>query len=226
MKTPKRKDPRSWFLALLLVIVVVVAWFMAPYFLPVYAWLHLDWNTLATETGIPLEQLQEERDFVFRYAPRGENDPTPWQLISHRHGSVTPDWMTDEHGTLIDEYQTLIRVHIVSDGHGDSPSTMWINAGITSNIYWEARGWRLPPGSLGRSGPRGVVLIRQSSWRRCNYSQALFYDGTIRRGLRRSEDLERGWISDDDPYLFPYRQDGYQPPERQKEEQEPENDEP
>ena len=212
MQTPKRKDPRSWLLALLLVAVIVVAWFMAPYFLPVYAWLHIDWPSMAQELDIPLEQLQDERDFVFRYAPRGDNDPIPWQLISVRHGSVTPDWMTDDHGRLIDEFQTLIRVHLVSDGHGKSPSAMWINAGIATNIYWQARGWRLPPGALGRSGPRGVILFQQNTWRRCDNNQSIYYHSTIRQGLRRGIDHERGWITDDDPHLFPDRQDDYQPP--------------
>ncbi len=222
MAGKKRKDPRTYMLLFLLGAVVVTAWFVAPYFVPVYRHLHVDFQEIAAKYDIPQEALEQPQEMFLRYAPRGEGDPAPWQLISQQADQHTPDWLhrfdpaTEEEGYG----PMLIRVWVILDGDGEPPSTMRINSGLRRDLYWSGQGWRLPPGALGvGKGKRTVVLMRQNTWSKCDVTTAEVLHGAVRSGLKKP-DSPKGYVTDDDPELYPTRDDGYRrPPPPPEEEQ-------
>ena len=71
----------------------------------------------------------------------------------------TPDWIVDEDGDKIDEWQTLVRAVVISDRTGEGPGGLFTQVGGTAiDRYFEASGVRLPPGSLGQVQGRAVFL--------------------------------------------------------------------
>ena len=62
-------SPILWLIVL--VFLGIVGWNVAPMFLPMYRWLNVDMNAIATKHSIPIEQLDKPVIMTFRYNPRG-----------------------------------------------------------------------------------------------------------------------------------------------------------
>lgn len=193
-----------------LVLVGGVGWFVAPYVLPVYRWLEVDFQVLAQEAKVPVEKLMREQDVLLRYAPRPprgeETDPMPWQIIQESNKS-TPDWEKTPKGSKVDETKTLVRVSLLSDGTGQPPSATFASeGGIGKDRYFKARGWRLPAGVLGQDRYRPVFLMKVGSMEKLELGKAIMWQGNLKMVDKQGDS---GWISDDGDY-FKWRHDDFQ----------------
>ena len=74
--TSKRKESKGP-LYVLIVGLLIIAWFVAPLFLPVYKWLHVDLEAEASRAKVSIDALKQEYDFILRYNPRGNDHRDP-----------------------------------------------------------------------------------------------------------------------------------------------------
>lgn len=164
----------------------IIAWYVAPWFLPMWAWQKLDFEKLARDKGVPVAELRREFTMVVRHAPRGDDDPVPWQIVS-----MEPVW------DKADEHQYLVRATVVSDRTGMPPSGLLLNSGHRRDRYFRITAWRLPPGSLDFNRQRPVVVYRGGSLEKLDIPQAESADGTIRDARWENDDLEvdDGWMA-------------------------------
>lgn len=165
---------------------LIVAWYVAPLFLPVWRWQYLDFEKLAKEKAVPVAELSRQFTVVVRHAARGDNDPVPWQIVS-----MTPAW------DKADEHEYLVRATVVSDRSGAPPSQLLLNSGHRRDIYFRATAWRLPPGSLGFNAKRPVIVYDGGSFEKLDISQAEAAAGNIKDGHWENDDLEvdDGWVA-------------------------------
>lgn len=182
------------FIAAVVVLVplLIGAWFALPLFLPMYLWTKVDFRAIAQRYGMSEEALRTKFSMRVRYEPRGEGDPHPWQIID-----MQPAWNT-VHPAAEDESEVLVRCVFLSANDGQPPSTMLIG-GTYKDRYWRVQGWRLPPGSLGHHPKRPVVIYDPMSKELMDITSA----DMTRREVQR-------WESDDE---WPERDDGWSPPE-------------
>ena len=120
---------------------LVVAWFMAPSFLPMYRWLDMDWQAAAdAHAEVTLDQIKQPVDVQLRYAPRANmvDDPMPWQVI------VT-DGAPANWPEYRDAYEMLVRIHLVSDRDGDAMAKLFTTGSTAQDRYFKAQGWALLP---------------------------------------------------------------------------------
>jgi len=199
--------------------VLLLLWMIAPWFFPVYRWLHVDFQQLAADFDVSQEELADKQRMTFYYNPRGKDDPLPWQIMVGNQPEP-PSWAVYPGGEeVVEEFDMLVRVDLISDRTGESPST-FMKGGAYYDNFFEARAWRLPAGALGRTHTRPVVLVDGSTWKKLPISSGK----PLARELKR--DLNRGnWVTDDDPDLFPWREDDYLPPKLRPPDPEPEEDE-
>ena len=152
-------SPILWLIVL--VFLGIVGWNVAPMFLPMYRWLNVDMNAIATKHSIPIEQLDKPVTLTFRYNPRGDldEDPAPWQLLIYSRVTRRLTGSSMQEGDKIDEWQTLVRAVVLSDRTGRRSRWFFTQVGGTAiDRYFEATGVRLPPGSLGQVDGRAVFL--------------------------------------------------------------------
>jgi hypothetical protein len=183
----------GWIAVLAVLIpLLIAAWFAAPMFVPIYRWTKVDLPKLATATGSSEAQLGTWYQMQLRYAPRGEGDPLPWQIISSQppYEQVYPD--------AIPEDLLLVRCTLRSANTGEAPGTTFINSSWKDH-YYTAKALRLPPGTLGSNPKRPLVIYEALDFKRMDVTGA---DNARRTVLN--------WESDD---LWADRDDGWSPPE-------------
>lgn len=185
-----------------IVVLGVVAWLVAPLFLPVWRWTELSFEEVAATHKIPVEQIVEA-PYRLHFNPRAKNDPLPWQIVV-ADGKETPSWVVDPDGEPVDEYQTLVRVELINDRTGEKPGEMFLG-GTQWDKFFRCRGWRLPAGALGRTHTRPIVVYKGSSFEKFPIGETKSFDPWLKQQLRSGE-----YITDEDPdYGFVWRQDPF-----------------
>ena len=171
--TTKRKESKGP-MFVVLIILLIVGWFVAPLFFPVYLWLHVDLEEEARRAGVPLETLKIEHDIILRYNPRGNDkrDPAPWEILE-----MSPEWFeqNSKEWPREDEFEISVRCVILSDQTGEPPNKLFIG-GLEKDRYFRCKGIRLKPGSLGSTSTRPVVLYRGSTWEKLDPSMSFEYN--------------------------------------------------
>jgi hypothetical protein len=172
----------------------LLAWFAAPFVLPVYRWQYVDFPALAKKYDIAESELRQEFSMVVYYHPRTgvTNDPSPWQIVESN-----PSWKSINPNNIDEMLPTplLVRCTLVSDKDGEPISKLWIHNN-ESERFFKIRAWRLPPGALGKNAKRPVVL----------YSS--FETADINYGIPKYQAI-LGWDNDDH---LRERDDGIGPP--------------
>ena len=155
--------------------VLVIAWIVAPYFLPMYRWLDLDWQAAAdVHSKVSLADVQQNRKFIVRYNPRDSvaNDPIPWQIVLENESSLPKSW-PDHEG----EYDICIRLNIYSDRDGKVLPKLFTVGSTVQDRYFNVEGWALPPKSLGSTNPRPVLLLDRWSMSKMTIGEAKGVEG-------------------------------------------------
>lgn len=190
----KAKNSGSTIVALFIVVVLgVVAWFIAPMFAPVYRWQHVDFAAIAadaTRRGIPTTTalVSKEFDVEFAYVPRGPGDPRPWVLLG-----MSPSWAeaTGDEGN--DEAGKAIRCNVIGERTGKSVSEFLLGSNHYKDRFYEAKAWRLPPGSIGLDPERPTLLFKGGTLEKMLYTKA----ETLHFALRDP----KSWEQDDDGWV-------------------------
>lgn len=182
-----------------LVVIGTIAWFLAPWFLPVYRWLHVDFEKIAAQAKtngyhVTTEQVSTIYKVEFAYLPRHKTDPRPFVLLKMDppYYDIVPDddWSVDEDGLLL-------RCTVINDREGKPPSEFYYGSGQFKDRYFKAEAWRLPPKSLGLStGDRPVILYNAMTLEKLSIGEAQGRQGRV-----------------DDPRLSIPDEDGWAPPE-------------
>lgn len=176
--------------------IVIAAWFAAPWFLPVWRWQNIDWEALARDhsnNGYTMKALKQEFQFVVAYKPRGgrgANDPVPFQIITS-----SPAWKS-VHPQAEDENELRVRCSVISEFDGEPISKLWIGTRDDEAIF-KITGWRFPPGSFGKPKGRPVIVFQGFSLEKLELSQAINLVNTSRL-----------WENDDE---WEERDDGFTP---------------
>jgi hypothetical protein len=170
---------------------VVVMWFAAPYFLPVWRWQNVDFEALARTTGIGKGDLERQYEVVFRHSERGPQDPVAWQLLE-----MKPMWKDGE------EDKMAVRATIVSDRTGEPISALSLGSGSYKDRYFKAQAWRVYPGGLGVPPHRPVIIFEHQTMTKVSIGEAMGWEDGV--GSQKSPK----WPNDDDAV-----EDGYTPPE-------------
>lgn len=179
-----------------IVIALVIAWFCAPLFLPIWKWRNVDFKMLASEFKIEEKLISQQYDATVRYAPRDNSDldPYPFQILT-----MTPEWQSQDPEHREDENKLLVRCTFVSDKTGQRPSDLMIG-NTFKDRYFTAKVWRLPPGALGFGTTRPVLIYEAVSLEKVSLGQCDMFDMEIRRG--------NVWENDD---IWEDRDDGFDP---------------
>lgn len=170
-------------LAVIMVIIplFLVAYFISPLFLPRWRWENMsNWDELAQKLGKPKAKLQQTFVVVTRYAPRNDNDPTPWQMLSS-------DPLYDPEN---DEPNHIVRVTLISDRTGEPPSKLRLGSGNYRDVFFKGSVWRLPGGALGFNKFHPVLVFDGSSFDKLESREAYFWDGEMKEAKK--------WTTDDD----------------------------
>lgn len=180
-----------------LIPIVMAAWFAAPWVLPMWRWQNLDVEAIAREhqsKGYTKDKLATEFEWIVYYNPRGgrsSGDPCPYQIYQS-----TPAWKSiypDE----ADEHELMVRATVISEQDGEPISKMWV--GVTGGeSFFTVKGWRLPPGSLGKPNGRPVLVFQGFSLAKVDIS----------KGISMASQAKM-WENDD---LWEERDDGFSPP--------------
>jgi hypothetical protein len=174
-----------------LIPLLIVAWYMAPLFLPMWRWQNLDFEVLSQQTKRPKAELEKKYKMLVRFGPRNNNedDPIPWQVLS-----MSPAW-DKENET---DPPVMVRVSMLSDQTGEMPSGLLAGVGRQSyERFFRCDGWRLPPGTFGQDKKRPVVIIDMGTWQKVGMNEAIQYDGKISDRKFETddkwEDRDDGW---------------------------------
>lgn len=147
-----------------LIPILLGAWYAAPWVLPMWKWQNVDIDVIAKDhahdkEGYTKARLEHEFEMVVWYNPRknSKKDPCPYQIFS-----CTPP-LKQVYPEAVDEDKLLVRVSLVNDHDGAGISNMWI--GVTpAERFFKIVGQRLPPGSLpGKPPGRQIVLYKGMS---------------------------------------------------------------
>ena len=181
---------------------LIAAWYAAPWVLPMWAWQNVDFEQIAKDhstEGYTKENLEKEFEMVVWYNPRKKGstgeDPCPFQIYS-----CTPPLKSVHTGVdVVDENspsKLLVRVSLVCDQDGGAISSMWI--GVTpAERFFKITGHRLPPGTLNKPKGRQVVLYKGMSLTKVELNHGM------------SMSAEAKTLDNDDD--FEDRFDGYEP---------------
>jgi hypothetical protein len=179
---------------LVLIPICIVAWFAAPFVLPVYRWQYVDFAALAKQFDVAESELRQEYTMVVFYHPRVgvANDPSPFQIVES-----SPSWKSVNPKNIDEALPTplLVRCSLFSDKDGEPISKLWIH-NLDSERFFKIRCWRLPPGALGKNPKRPVLLYSSFETEDPNY------------GVPKKEAIA-GWENDDH---MRERDDGIGPP--------------
>jgi hypothetical protein len=171
----------------------IVGWFMLPLFLPMWRWQHIDWPVLATELKLPEERISQKFSVVVRSAPRGLDDPIPFQITA-----LKPTWQSMDPKTHDDENNLMVRVSLISDRTGEVPSGLTTGLGSTERDRWfRVEGWRLPPGTFGTNKKRPVFVADMATWEKMNVTDNLQNESKVRD---RKIDVDDAWEDRDDGF--------------------------
>ncbi|MDA3963372.1 MAG: hypothetical protein PF961_21510 [Planctomycetota bacterium] len=200
----REHDKYSKMLSLIMLgFVLVVGWIILPLFAPLWRWTQFSFEDVAIVHNIPVEQLSQAQSRDFHFLPRAKGDPMPWVMLV-RNEEETPAWVKDAKGKKPDEYQTLVRVELINDRTGESPSVL-LKGGTQWDGWYQAQCWRLPATALGRSHTRPIVMVNGGTWQAWDLGKAKSWIPIMRSRLRRGE-----WIRDDDPDMgFDWRHDPF-----------------
>ncbi len=176
-----------------LIPILLGAWYAAPWVLPMWRWQNLDLEQIARDhakDGYTQKRLEQEFEMVLWYNPRNnsKSDPCPYQIYS-----CTPPFKTI-YPEAIDEDKLLVRVSALNDHDGQGISDMWIGV-IPAERMFKVIGWRLPPGSLGKAPGRQVVLYKGMSMEKLELNKAIPMadEGKLLENDDKWEDRYDGW---------------------------------
>ncbi|MFW5829098.1 MAG: hypothetical protein ACOCXA_02450 [Planctomycetota bacterium] len=169
----------------------VLAWLLVPLFSPVWLWWHVDRDpqAFARAMDVPVEQITKEYVGTVVYRPRAEGDPIPWQLVDSQ-----PMYETDK----IQEWDVLVRAHLISGGDGEPPGLLMLGS-TTKARFYKLRFRRFPPGSFGFESPRPVLVYDPMSME----VQPIGIGKSMESMLKEY---------DEDHWIWPERDDAWQPP--------------
>jgi len=180
-------------LVVVLIPILVAAWFVAPWFLPMWRWQNVDFEQIVKDhakDGYTKERIETEFEMVVWYHPRNKSasDPCPYQIYSCKPSlkQIYPD--------MTDEDKLLVRVALVNDQNGGAISDLWI--GVTEEErFFKISGWRLPPGTLGKASGRQVVLFKNSSLQKVdlNLGVSMAMEGKYMENDDAWDDRFDGW---------------------------------
>jgi hypothetical protein len=182
-----------------LIPIVIAAWFAAPWVLPVWRWQNVDVEAIAREhekAGYTKEKLATEFEFTVYYNPRGgrnSNDPVPFQIYN-----CTPAWKS-VYPNDVDEHELMVRATVISERDGEPISGLWIGA-TREESFFTIKGWRFPPGSFGKPKGRPVIVYQGFSLQKVDISPGM-----------SMVPQTKSWDNDDE---WEQRDDGYSPPQR------------
>lgn len=169
----KAKNSASSIITLFILAVFgVVAWFISPMFLPIYRWQHVDFARIAAEAtkrGIPTTTAlaAKEFDVEFAYTPRGPGDPRPWVLLT-----MTPTWAEASGDESNDEVGKAVRCNVIGERTGLSVSEFLLGSNHYKDRFFQAKAWRLPPGSISLDPERPTILFKGGSLEKMEYGKA------------------------------------------------------
>ncbi len=172
---------------------LLLAWYAAPWVLPMWRWQNVDWPVIAKQNDLAESDLRREFDFVVRYHPRGKGDPAPFQIVS-----MSPTWKSVDRKNMNEhEPPLLVRCTLVNDHDGESISSLWIKATSQEN-YFKIHGWRFPPGAFGKLAKRPVIVYQGMSMAQVDFNTAVPLEGQLAN-------------AENDDHMRK-RDDGWQPP--------------
>ena len=190
----KAKNSGSTIVALVILAVLgVVAWFIAPMFAPVYRWQHVDFAKIAadaTRRGIPTTTalVSTEFDVEFAYVSRGPGDPRPWVLLA-----MTPTWAEATGEDSNDEAGKAVRCNVIGERTGLTVSEFLLGSNHYKDRFFQAKAWRLPPGSIGLDLERPTILFKGGSLEKMEYGKAESLNYALRD--------PKVWEPDDDSWV-------------------------
>lgn len=180
-----------------LIPILIAAWFAAPWVLPVWYWQNVDIEAIARDhakDGYTKESLGREFEWIVWYNPRGgrgSKDPCPFQIYQSN-----PPWKS-VYPNATDEHELMVRVSLLSENDGEPISKIWI--GVTpEEAFFKIKGYRYPPGTLGKPKGRPVLLYKPMSLEKIDINQGV-----------PMVSIARGWENDDE---WEDRDDGFTPP--------------
>lgn len=174
---------------------LIAAWFVAPIILPTWRWTNLTesgFTELAGKHKVPVAKLRTVVTMQVRYNPRGDGDPSPWQIITS-----DPAWKTLDPENNMDEQNLLVRCTLLSDRTGEPPGTMFIG-GTYKDRYYKAKGWRLPPGAFRYNAKRPVVVVDMFEFDKLDIGASQVWENDLRSAPWENDDSgiaerEDGW---------------------------------
>lgn len=180
-----------------LIPILIAAWFAAPWVLPVWYWQNVDLEAIARDhakDGYTKESLATEFEWIVFYNPRGgrsSQDPCPYQIYSSK-----PAWKST-YPNSVDEHQLMVRVSLICENDGEAISKLWV--GVTpGECFFKIKGLRFPPGTLGKPKGRPVLVYQSLSLEKVDLSQGISMVTQTKE-----------WENDD---LWEERDDGFTPP--------------
>lgn len=167
-----------------LIPVLILGWYIAPLFLPMWRWQNMDFDKLSKEKGVPVAELQRQYQVVVRHAARGDDDPMAWQIMT-----MDPVW------EQADEEKLLVRATVVSDRTGSPPGSMQLGSGHRRDRYFKATAWRFPAGSFGFNAKRPVLVYDGGTFEKLDIPRAEEMDFRANQEgwVNDDEDVEDGW---------------------------------
>jgi hypothetical protein len=177
-------------LAVIVIPLLIGAWFAAPLVLPMWRWQHLDkgngWAKAAQEGGETESVVKTEFECIVRHAPRGKGDPTPWQIVKSM-----PDWYDLNPDKHDDEQRVLVRAAMISEKDGTPFSDLWVGA-ARDEKYFKIKAWRLPPKTFGLGHGRPVLVYSQFT--RLSIGEGQGLNGTISGYANTDADIDDGYV--------------------------------
>jgi hypothetical protein len=166
-----------------------IAWYAAPLVLPMWLWQNVKFEELSRTLAIPEATLRQQVKVTFRHAPRGDNDPLPWQLIATEPAREEEDHL-------------LVRALIISDRSGQPVSALNLGSGNFRDRYFTAMAWRFPAGAIpGLNAKRPVVVFDGYTLEKPDTSKCMFWESELREATWTNDDdeVEDGWVAPEKP---------------------------
>ena len=192
----KHASSASKIVALIVLIVIGTIFYNVSHlFLPRYRWVSVNFEEIAqkaTARGMPTtaDKLRTKFDVEFGYYPRGkkpDQDPNPWVLLK-----MTPAWHEFTGNDDDSEVGIARRAIIISDRTGEPLSGFALGSGQFKDRYFRAKAWRFPPGSLGKSSDRPIILVEAMELEKFDIGAAEVINAALRDPTQ--------WTPDDDGY--------------------------
>jgi hypothetical protein len=178
---------------IVLTVLGMVFWQVAPLFLPRFRWTHVDFDEIAKQAsakGTPLTAAQAatQFDIEFCYLPRAkEGDPRPWVLLK-----MTPPWHQFTGDDDNNEEGRMVRCTIISDRTGEPPGGYLLGSEQYKDRFFKAKAWRFPPGTFNMDKERPIILVDMMSLEKFDIGQAQVISVQLRD--------PRIWEPDDDGF--------------------------